>query len=117
MDGIQRQRVMRAERYQLEDLTLDPELQPREAIDHDLLPSMSDDTPRVATADLKLVLRNTEKSATRDSQKAALEAAERLEARLIGLEQRLRRWQPVSRCGGAEYAPDRAIDRRLQLPD
>jgi hypothetical protein len=31
MDGIQQQRVMRAERYQLEDLTLDPELQPREA--------------------------------------------------------------------------------------
>ena len=29
---------MRAERYQLEDLTLDPELQPREAIDRDLLP-------------------------------------------------------------------------------
>jgi hypothetical protein len=28
MDGIQQQRVMRAERYQLEDLTLDPELQP-----------------------------------------------------------------------------------------
>ena len=36
MDGIQQQRVMRAERYQLEDLTRDPELQPREAIDRDL---------------------------------------------------------------------------------
>lgn len=36
---------------------------------------MSDDTQRVATADLKLVLRNTEKSA-RDAQ-AALEATER----------------------------------------
>jgi hypothetical protein len=107
MDGIQQQRIMRAARYQLEDLTLDPELQPREAIDRDLLPAMSDDTQRVATADLKLVLRNTEKSA-RDAQ-AALEATERLEARLIGLEQRLRRWRPVSRCGGAEYAPDRAI--------
>ena len=55
MDGIQQQRVMRAERYQLEDLTRDPELQPREAIDRDLLPSMSDDTERVATAELKLV--------------------------------------------------------------
>jgi hypothetical protein len=68
---------------------------------------MSDDTQRVATPDLKLVLRNTEKSA-RDVQ-AALEATERLEARLIGLEQRLRRWRPVRRFGGAEYAPDRAI--------
>ena len=59
---------------------------------------MSDDTQRVATADLKLVLRNTEKSA-RDAQ-AALEATERLalsvsprfnaiEAWLTGLEQRM----------------------------
>lgn len=59
---------------------------------------MSDDTQRVATADLKLVLRNTEKSA-RDAQ-AALEATERLvagigprfdalDARLTGLEGRL----------------------------
>jgi hypothetical protein len=58
---------------------------------------MSDDTQHVATADLKPVLRNTEKSA-RDAQ-AALEATEpgrrhrprftSIEARLTGLEQRL----------------------------
>ena len=52
---------------------------------------MSDDTQRVATADLKLVLRNTEKSA-RDAQ-AALEATERLVAsvgpRFDALEARL----------------------------
>jgi hypothetical protein len=59
---------------------------------------VSDDTQRVATADLKLVLHNTE-SAARDAQ-AALEATGRLiagigprfsaiEARIGGIEQRL----------------------------
>jgi hypothetical protein len=60
---------------------------------------MSDDTQRVATAELKILLRNTEKSAREAL--AALEATERLvvigvgarfdaiEARLIGLEQRV----------------------------
>ena len=92
---------------------------------------MSDDTQRVLTADLKLVLRNTEKSA-RDAQ-AALEAIERLvagvgprfdalEARLTGLEGRLTGLE--RRLAAVEASVDvvarnthRAIDRRLQLPD